>query len=95
VVHWARSGAGLAGRGGELDLAARGERHGDGVGAGQQALVEVEGERWLGEPWPVADRERLAEDLKVGVAVTDQAAGQVGPVDAQLTKPNTLGVQVP
>jgi hypothetical protein len=73
--------AGLAGRGGELDPAARDKRHGDAVGAGEQALVEVQGERGLGEPWSVADRERLAEDLQVGVTVTDQAAGQVGPVN--------------
>jgi hypothetical protein len=70
------------------------KRHRDVVGAGEQALVEVERERGLGKPWPVADRERLAEDLQVGVAVTDQAAGQVRPVDVQLAKLNTLGVQV-
>jgi hypothetical protein len=55
--------AGSADGGGELDLAAWDKRHGDVVGAGQQLLVEVDGERGLGEPGPVADRERLAEDL--------------------------------
>lgn len=70
------------------------KRHRDVVGAGEQALVEVERERGLGKPWPVAYRERLAEDLQIGVAVTDQAAGQIRPVDVQLAKLNTLGVQV-
>jgi hypothetical protein len=64
------------------------------VGAGQQALVEVQRERRLGEPGPVADRERLAEDLQVGVAVTHQAAGQVGPVDVQLLQGALLGLEV-
>ena len=86
--------AGLADLGGKLDLAAWDERHGDAVGAGQQALVEVEAERGLGEPGAVADRERLAEHLQVRVAVGDQAARQIGPVDVQLAKGDLLGVQV-
>ena len=57
-------------------------------------MVEVQGERGLGEPWSVADRERLAEDLQVGVTVTDQAAGQIGPVDVELAEGDLLGVQV-
>jgi hypothetical protein len=101
-LHAAAAGAGalgtqrtrLAGLGGELDLAARGERHGHLVGADQQLLVEVEGERGLGEPWPVADRERLAEDLQVGVAVADQAARQLRPIDVELAKRGLLSVQV-
>jgi hypothetical protein len=57
-------------------------------------LVEVQGERGLGEPGSVAHWERLAEDRKVGVAVTDQATGQIGPVQVQLAELEGLGVQV-
>jgi hypothetical protein len=64
-----------AGLGGELDLTARLERHHLPVGAGQDALVEVEGERGLGEAAPAgADRERLTVDGQVGLAVADEAA---------------------
>jgi hypothetical protein len=51
-------------------------------------------ERGLGEPWPIADREGLAEDLQVRVAVGDQAARQIRPVDVELAKGDPLGVQV-
>jgi len=73
-LHAASAGAGGAldaqGTGGadpcgELDLAARGERHLLAGGADQQAAVEVEGEVGLGEPGAVLDPPGLAEDLKV------------------------------
>lgn len=86
--------AGLAGAGGELHLVAWGERHRDVVGTGDQVGVEVQGERGLGEPGPVAHRERLAEHLKILVTVADQAAGQIRPVQVQLAEPQPLGLQV-
>jgi hypothetical protein len=87
--------AGPAGLGGELDLAACGERHGDLVGAGQGVGGEVDGEGGLGEAAARAtDRERLAKDHQLRIAVADQAAGQIRPIDVQLAKGDVLGGQV-